>query len=387
MAETIVANAGKTSRRRWTSFSLRALLVGLTLAGLVFGWLAMRVDKARRQQRAVAKIQQLRGYVTFDYGRNTDGTRAEGDAHFGADPPLLTVPSAMSWPRDLLGRFVGDEYVRSVTMVNLCREQPTAEDLDLLRDLPDLVGLFLFENQSVDDTSLAHVPQLPMLQDLDLSQTSVTDAGLAHLVKFPNLKQLFLTQSAIGDDGLAFLGQIGSLELLDLRFSAQITDQGLAHLAHLKNLRELDLRGSSITDRGLVHLAELTQLETLGLGETQITGDGLSVLASMKNLELLRLDGTGVTDQTVTHLATLLAPRTTITLDNTRITDAALAEIAKLESLKWLSLSGNELTGAGLAQLAPLTSLEALVLPVEGITSAGIIRLQLALPNCNITTR
>src|SRR5262245_17910828 len=56
--------------RRWLRFSLRTLLLALTLACVALGWW---VHKAERQRRAVAAIRAAGGYVEYDYER--DGRR------------------------------------------------------------------------------------------------------------------------------------------------------------------------------------------------------------------------------------------------------------------------------------------------------------------------
>jgi hypothetical protein len=53
--------------RRWFRFSLRTLLVFVTIACAGFGWLGMKVRQARRQKDAVVAIRELRGMVTYDY--------------------------------------------------------------------------------------------------------------------------------------------------------------------------------------------------------------------------------------------------------------------------------------------------------------------------------
>ena len=69
----------RPSNARRLSFSLRALFVIVTFLCVLMAWLAVVADLARRQDRAVAKIGDLGGYIYFDYGRESDGSRMQVD--------------------------------------------------------------------------------------------------------------------------------------------------------------------------------------------------------------------------------------------------------------------------------------------------------------------
>ena len=74
-----------------------------------------------------------------------------------------------------------------------------------------------------------------------------------------------------------------------------------------------------------------------------------------------------------------------LALTSTKITDAGLKEVAKMEKLTNLSLYGcDQITDAGLKELAKLKQLEGLVLVDTKITKAGVAELQKALPKCRI---
>ncbi|MHC4639336.1 MAG: leucine-rich repeat domain-containing protein, partial [Planctomycetota bacterium] len=103
-------------------------------------------------------------------------------------------------------------------------------------------------------------------------------------------------------------------------------------------------------DRCMPHIAGLTGLKVLGLKWTNISSRGLRYIKDFKKLERLNLpDGT---------------------------TDAGLADIAELHSLKGLYFQGrNQVTNAGLRHLAKLTSLEELALVSEQVDDAGLVYL------------
>jgi hypothetical protein len=66
------------------------------------------------------------------------------------------------------------------------------------------------------------------------------------------------------------------------------------------------------------------------------------------------------------------------------VTDAGLAHLVGLTSLRELNLWNTEVTDAGLAHLAGLKSLQELSLWGTRVTNAGVARLKKRLPDCNI---
>ena len=89
------------------SLSLRMLLLLILVAALWLGW---RVDKARRQRRAIAQVEKYNGYVRFDY------EYANGNEIQGAQP----------WGPKWLRRHLGDDYFREVSQV-IYVDQPLSD--------------------------------------------------------------------------------------------------------------------------------------------------------------------------------------------------------------------------------------------------------------------
>src|SRR5688572_22036394 len=80
-------------RRRWIRFSLRTLLILLTLACLWLGWQAKR---ARDQRQAIATIRAAAGTVLYTYQFDANGVFA--------DYGNKLKPLAPAWLRDALGQ-------------------------------------------------------------------------------------------------------------------------------------------------------------------------------------------------------------------------------------------------------------------------------------------
>ena len=75
---------------------------------------------------------------------------------------------------------------------------------------------------------------------------------------------------------------------------------------------------------------------------------------------------------------------TRLHLDETKITDVGLKDVAKLKQLTTLGLAYTKITDVGLKELAKLQKLEYLSLRDTKITKAGVAELQKALPKCII---
>ena len=73
-----------------------------------------------------------------------------------------------------------------------------------------------------------------------------------------------------------------------------------------------------------------------------------------------------------------------LSLSATKITDAGLKDVAKLQQLIVLRLDGTHITDAGLKEVAKLQKLTVLGLSGPQITKAGVAELKKALPKCTI---
>ena len=162
-------------RRRWFQFSLRTLLIAVTLvAGLLVAW-RVYVEPYRRQRETVALIKELGGSYT-------------------------TEPSGPSWLRGLFG----DKTFQNIIRISLPGKDRDAEIADLARHLEGLASLRTLDLSLTDvtDAGLAYLNELTILHTLDLSLTDVSDAGLAHLKGLTNLQDLYLSLTDVTNAGV-----------------------------------------------------------------------------------------------------------------------------------------------------------------------------------------
>ena len=184
--------------RRWLRFSLRTLLILITIFAVWLGWHMHR----RREQQRVADAVRERG---------------------GTAQPVLRDLS-------LLSRVQG----------------PYTWDND-----------FWLSNLKVPDEALQDFESVPELLGLHLADNEITDRGLSYLHDRTDLLSLDLTNNpAITDAGLAHLRKMTELRQLLLRNNPQITDEGLVHLENMQDLDILVLYGTQVTAAGVSKLKQ-----------------------------------------------------------------------------------------------------------------------------------
>ena len=234
-SETDRSNRQRPLRR----YSLRTLLVVLTLVSIWMGWF---FNAVRQQQKTVAKIQELGGTVHYDFQVNSIGELLD-------DPE----PPEPAWIRNL-----GVDYVATVASVNL--ENARIRDVDFLSGLTGL-------------------------RTLDLDRTNVDN--LAPLSGLKDLKVLILDNTQVQD--LGPLQNLGELQRLSIR-NTSVSD--LTALSTLRQLQSLHAQNVPISD--VRPLANLKSLDLLVLDRTEV--EDISALSNLMKLCWLSLDGTNVQD-------------------------------------------------------------------------------------------
>lgn len=221
-----------TPKRRWYQFSLKAMLVVMTLVCFAGGFVAYEQQKARAQKAVVEAIEKLGGTVVYDQE--------------------VSVRSAT------MRQILGDETYGNLVTITFADTQVT-----------DGIAFF--------DADLVPIAGLNRLTHLDLDNTQVTDAGLVHLARLTKLKVLSLTNTRVEDVGLVQLSGLNQVEDLWLD-GTQVTDAGLVHLTGFTKLEYLSLENTQVTDAGLEHLASLKRLIHLNVSDTQVTDVGVAEL-------------------------------------------------------------------------------------------------------------
>ncbi len=283
-------------RRRRLRYSMRTLLVLVTVLCI---WLGFVVSRAQRQRRTVEKIRRSDPHSTayYDYQKE--------------DPAALRGPE---WLR----RWLGDDYFQHVVSVSI-----------------------YLSHGDVTPDDLANLPELKQLFSVRMP---LTDDGMRTIARLQKLEWLAIYSDEFTDRGLEQLSSLTELEYLSVS-SDQITGEGLLPLAALPNLRMLTLRSNSISPRGLETVAQLANLETLHINSDSLTDECLEALSGMKGLTGLLITGKngaanappGVTDEGLRHIARL-SNLEGLSINSPGITDAGLAHLAALRKLVKLAV-------------------------------------------------
>ena len=194
------------TRRRWLRFSLRSLLILVTIAGIGLAFVVRWHQRAIRQRAAVAALEPFA--VTYDqiYDESFDPS----------EPPLV--------PWWFFG-LVGYDHLHNVVEVTLY--EATDHQMALVSDFPGLQKLIL-------DTG-----------------TRCGEAGYLQIRSLKNLRHLEVHEAPeLNDRAMTSIASVAGLEHLHLHGRNSVTDDGLAELVRLTRLKSLTLhRGSRVSDR------------------------------------------------------------------------------------------------------------------------------------------
>lgn len=212
--------------------------------------------------------------------------------------------------------------------------------------------------------------------------SQITDEDLRRLQAFPQLHTISLADCPITDKGLSLLGGFRQLKSLNLQHT-RITDDGLQYINHLLGLDYLCLAETGVRGPGLKNLVRMHQLQLLDLSHLPIDDQSVRVVASLPSLVEVQLIGcTALTDACGESLARCKA--STLRLDQTRLTDAALDALAADTRLRNLWMSGTRCTGGGFVRLAQKSPLAYLSCTGSEFTQDEADALREALPDAQI---
>ena len=162
-------------RRHWFRFSLRTLLIVVTVLAVPLGWIGWRLEQARRERATITWVEEMGGGVYFHSSLETD---------------------EQSWWEESTDRWFG-ERVRFVSL-----QEMQVSDLSPLAELKSL-RLLELDNTPVSD--LSPLVELKSLEWLYLTDTQVSD--LSPLAELKNLERLHLENTPVSDEQVQELRQ------------------------------------------------------------------------------------------------------------------------------------------------------------------------------------
>lgn len=268
----------------------------------------------------------------------------------------------------------------SISIIEL-EEGLGQQDLDLLTRLPALESLSVHRRRLSDD-DLALIASLTTLKELSLTAENLDDAGIVRLAALTGLERLALAGERVTDDGIAPLAALPRLAELDVQ-STRVSGTGLQDFSGTGTLRRLSM-GPYTVDEGLIAVGTLRGLQELTIAGRAITDDGVAALSGLGELQVLVIaDYPQITDAGLASIARLISLKT-CALESHRITFHGASQFGALPALTDLELSGVQLNDAGLARFTPPASLQVLRLDHTSVTEAAFDAFERAHPNLKL---
>jgi hypothetical protein len=163
-------------RKSWQSFSLKTLLLAMTVLAIVLG---LYVKSYRDRRSAIDAINGLDAWLSIKH----DGP--QWLHRFVSDEKYFWNPVAV--------RFNPDHPVTDAELQSVMKHLMTFKDLRYLN----------FYRSRITDAGLAQLfPLSDKLDSLDIRNTSVSDNGIAHLKQLHRLTLLRLSDSKISPEGV-----------------------------------------------------------------------------------------------------------------------------------------------------------------------------------------
>jgi thiol-disulfide isomerase/thioredoxin/Leucine-rich repeat (LRR) protein len=242
--------------------------------------------------------------------------------------------------------------------------------------IQSLRGLHFTSGIPIAPESLAHLAQLPQLEELNISGSALTDHSVKHLASIESLQSVWIQHAPITDAGLAEIAMLPRLSRLVLS-SKGITWAGLNSLAKCSSLSRLDISQIGSDPTTLEPLAMLKGLTWLSLPEADFAASDYSHLSGLKRLKQLEIGGR-IDDEGVRQLRELhdLAH---LHIGNADLSNEGLRHLVGLANLRELTVGGR-FTDDGLSYLATMKSLRQLDIDSAGVSERGLDALSDSLP-------
>lgn len=248
---------------------------------------------------------------------------------------------------------------------------------EALRFLPPLPELQRLDwGGSFGDLGLRIIcERCPKLEYLTVQPASFTREGLLPLTRLKALRRLTFGDGSIAGGDLEILSAIPALESLQL---TRCKIGGSFDLSGLVNLTDLTLSSVDLVDSDVKTLAILTKLTSLNLGSnSRITDAAIAELATLNKLTQLRAVSCKMKDLGGSGMPVFPALELCHVHGNVELGDTACLGLAKQKNLKSLYLSGTEVGDTGLQTLCEnLRHLTELNLADTKVTDAGTAALR-----------
>ena len=225
------ATPSTAAHRRVLRYSVRALLLAMTIMAGGFTWVAILIRERHNEDRAIQFISsKLETSPNLGFGSPFGDDDGFGDTFYQGTPDWLT-------------RALGVDLLRALTGVQC---YAPGNKFSYRNDTNGRLQIDRDYNSGLTDSDLETLAQLHHLRHLHLEAHPVTDSGALHLASLSELRVLNLGNTAISNEAIKVL-------------------------SHLRRLRELNVSRTDVTDECLVFLAKCPTLQKLDVTMTNVS--------------------------------------------------------------------------------------------------------------------
>ena len=290
----------RTIRFRYT---LRALLVFLTLFALWGGYHANRAIRERRAEKVLA-----RRYASFMYGPKKSGSGWRSSVVF-----IYESLVQLLWRE----RFI------SYVSVSAPLDQ---EVLNALGTLPYLEEVIL-EPRRMTETERAEFFTNPR----SVARVNLPAGALATILGRPKLTKLGMSLWILSDDDCKVIAAHPGLEWLSIDGSV-VTEEGLADIAALPSLRHMSFRWCNVSGRNLAGIAGSNVLEIIECEESPVGPEFAAFVRRSPKVAQLLISSSTINDEFVSRVSDHPA-LSTIWLASSTVTDSCVPDLLRWKSL------------------------------------------------------
>lgn len=172
----------------------------------------------------------------------------------------------------------------------------------------------------------------------------------------------------------------GDIQILDVDGSV-LTHAGMKHICKMNGLRKLVLEGTDVDDHDLELVARrMPALQELKIGYTRVTDNALDAVAKMRSLRKLSLQRNKISSAGVARLAD--SPGLSeLSLKETKVDDDVFAALTKCKRLTALNLAKTKISDKGVSALLSMRTLRKLDLSENKISDAAVCNILAKLEN------
>lgn len=241
-----------------------------------------------------------------------------------------------------------------------------------LKEVGDVVVELKVDCSDLTDSDYIFIGSMKTLQSISISGKPMLDRHLEMLSGLSQLESFQINGTQLTDDGYRHFGAFPNLRRLSLfhpsRDVAGFTGAGLEHLKSMPKLRRLTFAGATAGDEAFDAVGKLTQLDEFSQWHNWESPDAVKSLVGLK-LKSLKMG------QRLPNWRDDRPPS---------LSDATLAEIARMRSLETIELQEARLTLKGLMQLKSLPNLRTLKLKWIDVSESEISELKQSMPGVTV---